>query len=45
MLDNINTERVHENKFLGVILEHKICLKLDISYPKALLFWVKQDIF
>ena len=35
MINNINIERVYENKFLGVILDHKICWKPHIEYVKA----------
>ncbi len=34
-IDNVNIEKVYENKFLGVILDHKICWKPQIKYVKA----------
>ncbi len=34
-IDNVKIERVCENKFLGVILDHKICWKPQIKYVKA----------
>ncbi len=32
MTDNVNTERVYENIFLGVILDHKVCWKPHTRY-------------
>lgn len=34
-IDNISIERVYENKFLGVILDHKIGWKPHINHVKA----------
>ncbi len=34
MTDNISIERVFETKFLGVILDHKICWKPHVRYVK-----------
>ena len=34
-IDNVNIERVEQIKFLGVILDHKICWKPHISYVRA----------
>lgn len=34
-IDNVCIERVYENKFLGVIIDHKICWKPQINYVKA----------
>ncbi len=31
MIDNVHIERVYENKFVGVILDHKICRKPHIK--------------
>ncbi len=33
--DNVNIERVYENKFLGVILDHRICWKSHIEYIRS----------
>lgn len=35
MMDNVNIERVYENKFLGVILDHEICWIPHIKYVRA----------
>ena len=35
MIDNVNIERVYKDKFLGVILDHKICWKPHIRYVLA----------
>lgn len=35
MIGNVVTERVCESKLLGVILDHKICWKLQISHVRA----------
>lgn len=35
MIDNIVIERVFETKFLGVILDHKICWKPHVKYVKT----------
>ena len=32
MIDNVMVERVYEIKFLGVILDHKLCWKSHITY-------------
>lgn len=34
-IDDVNIERVYENKFLGVLLNHKICWKPHINYIKT----------
>lgn len=34
-IDNISIERVYENTFLGVILDHKICWNPHIKHNKA----------
>lgn len=34
-IDNVNIERVNEIKFLGVILDHKICWKPHIKYVQG----------
>lgn len=36
-IDNISMERVYENTFLGVSLDHKICWELQIKHVKATL--------
>lgn len=46
MIVNVNTERVYENKFLGVMSDHKICQNLtqnmcQQSVQGALQFWEK----
>lgn len=48
MIDNFNVERVHENRFLRVILDPKLCWKPQINYlrtklAKNVLFRGKQD--
>lgn len=35
IIDHIEIERVHENKFLGVILDHKLCWKPHIEFVRA----------
>ncbi len=35
MIDNVHIERVYENKFLGVILDHKICWKPHINHIRT----------
>ncbi|KAF7656200.1 hypothetical protein LDENG_00045130 [Lucifuga dentata] len=35
MIDNVYIESVYENKFLGVILDHKICWKPHICESKT----------
>lgn len=35
MIDVVNVERVYENKLLGVILDHKTCLKCQIIYVRT----------
>ena len=34
MKDNVEMERVYENKFLGVIIDHKLCWKPHIKQVK-----------
>ncbi len=34
MTDNIETERVYENKFVRVVVEHKLCWKPHVDYIK-----------
>lgn len=35
MINNVKIERVYENTFLGVILDHKICWKPHIKYVRT----------
>lgn len=50
MIDVVNVERVYENKLLGVILDHKTCLKCQIIYvrtklAKSIKLWGKQNTY
>ncbi len=34
IIDNVEVERVFENKFLGVVIDHKLCWKPHINFLK-----------
>lgn len=38
-VDNVYLERVNEIKFLGVIIDHKLCWKPHITYVRGKLAW------
>lgn len=34
-INDVEIERLHETKFVGVILDHKLCWKMHFNYVKS----------